>query len=114
MDYPESRRDLKRAVELGSHSQVDYPEPRRDLKRAVELGSSDERGGAGLSRRVVFRTLSLRLCSAQLCKEQAEEYASCFALAGSPPDSVSLSLLLLKGFLWVHCNTDIIKPGLPE
>ena len=34
---------------------------------------------------LVFRALSLWLCSAQLLKEQVEEYTSCFALAGSPP-----------------------------
>ena len=34
---------------------------------------------------VAIRTLPLWLCSAQLMKQQLVKYASCFALAGSPP-----------------------------
>ena len=60
-------------------------EPRRDQ----ELGS--ERWTTfcfSCSSTVALRTLSLRLCSAQLLKQQVVKYANCFALAGSPPDKV--------------------------
>ena len=53
---------------LGCHSELDY------LLLQVST--------------VAFRTLSLRLCSTQLLKQQSAECPSCFALAGS-----SLTLL---------------------
>ena len=69
-------------------------EPRVDLKKDVELGSQSELDFIFCFRFqfLVFRTLSLGLCSAQLLKEQVAEYTSCFALPRSP---TSLPIIVL-------------------
>ena len=50
--------------------------------------------------RSVIWALSLRLCSAQLLKEQAAEYTSCFALARSPCTSLTLTVLAMADGLF--------------
>ena len=69
-------------------------EPRIDLKKDVELGSHSELEFIFCFRfqLLVFQTLSLGLCSAQLLKEQVAEYTSCFALLRSP---TSLPIIVL-------------------
>ena len=50
--------------------------------------------------RSVIWTLSLRLCSAQLLKEQVAEYTSCFALARSPCTSLTLIVMAVADGLF--------------
>ena len=50
--------------------------------------------------RSVIWALSLRLCSAQLLKEQVAEYTSCFALARSPCTSLTLTVLAMADGLF--------------
>ena len=51
-----------------------------------------------------LRTLSLRLCSAQLLKEQVAEYTSCFALAG--PASLTFIVLAVADGLFGLYKSD--------
>ena len=64
-------------------------EPRSDLKREVELGSHSELDCRGLEEALGSSSWSFGLClrdiSAQLLKEQVAESTTGFALAGSPP-----------------------------